>query len=74
MAVSRGGINVQQAGNVSLKAVEKLYSEKAAGYLDALPCDNVVAVQIIKAVSTKPCDAFAPSTSLSADDAKKVKA
>jgi hypothetical protein len=74
MAVSRGDINIQEAENVSLTAVEKLYLEKAARYLDALPCDNIDAVQIIKSVSTKLCDVFAPNTSLSADDAEKVKA
>jgi hypothetical protein len=72
--VSQGDINIQQAGNTAPTATEQLYLEKAAGYLDALPPDSVVAVQIIKAVSTKLRDAFAHTASLNADDAEKIKA
>jgi hypothetical protein len=72
--ISQIAPNVQQAHVKSLTAIEQLYLEKAAGYLDALPSDSVVAVQIFKAVSTKLRDAFAPAISLSADEAEKIKA
>jgi hypothetical protein len=75
---SLSGTTVKPAESISedepQAAIEQLYLEKAAEYIQALPCDNIATVQVIKTVLKKLQDAIAPSASLSADEAEKVKA
>jgi hypothetical protein len=67
-------MNAQQAEEISPADIEQQYLEKATVYLQALPADGNAPVQIIKAVSAKLRTAYAPNTSLSVDEAEKLKA
>jgi hypothetical protein len=66
--------NKEEKTSFTQADIEMMYLENAAAYLKALPKVENVAVQTLKAVSTKLQSSYARNTRLSVDEIEKLKA